>query len=78
MAETQPKPKSVNIIIIGDGAVGKTSLLTRLDQRTFSKNHIRTNGLDSIRYDYTTKDGVKLQCKLWDTAGQERFKNMTY
>jgi len=39
----------VNIIIIGDGAVGKTSILNYFDTRKFNKNHIRTVGLDSVK-----------------------------
>ncbi len=71
--------KKLNIMVIGDGAVGKTCLLQFLDTRKFNKNHIRTVGLDSIKYLYDTEDGeCSLEVKLWDTAGQERFKTMTY
>ena len=71
--------KKVNIMIIGDGAVGKTSLLSFFDTRKFNKNHIRTVGLDHVKCNHKTKDGqADLDVKLWDTAGQERFKTMTY
>lgn len=66
-------------MIIGDGAVGKTSLLNYFDTRKFNKNHIRTVGLDSVKTTHKTRDGQQeLEVKLWDTAGQERFKHMTY
>ena len=69
----------MNVIIIGDGEVGKTSILNWYDNRKFNKNHIRTVGLDSVRKIYKTRDGAaELDVKLWDTAGQERFHNMTY
>ena len=73
------KNKKVSIIIIGDAAVGKTSILNWYDTRKFNKQHIRTVGLDSVRTSHKTKDGeAELEVKLWDTAGQDRFKNMTY
>ena len=66
-------------MFIGDGAVGKTSLISQFDTRKFNKNHIRTVGLDAVKVAYTQKDdNVELEVKLWDTAGQDRFKTMTY
>ena len=57
-------------MIIGDGEVGKTSILNWYDTRKFNKNHIRTVGLDSVRTMHSTKDGeAQLEVKLWDTAG---------
>jgi GTPase SAR1 family protein len=57
-------------MFIGDGAVGKTSLISQFDTRKFNKNHIRTVGLDSVKVNYTTLDGqCELEVKLWDTAG---------
>jgi GTPase SAR1 family protein len=48
--------RKVNIMIIGDGNVGKTSILNWFDKRKFNKNHIRTVGLDSVKYEYDTED----------------------
>jgi GTPase SAR1 family protein len=57
-------------MFIGDGAVGKTSLISQFDTRKFNKNHIRTVGLDSVKVNYKTLDGeCELEVKLWDTAG---------
>lgn len=64
------------ILIIGDAAVGKSSLLTRFSENTFVNNYSTTIGIDfnsrMIRVDQAI-------CKLeiWDTAGQERFSTMT-
>jgi Ras-related protein Rab-1A len=77
--QDEQSKKKVSIIIIGDAAVGKTSILNWYDTRKFNKQHIRTVGLDSVRTEHKTRDGeAKLDVKLWDTAGQDRFKNMTY
>ncbi len=67
----------MNIMMIGDGAVGKTSILKWYDKRKFQSNHVRTVGLDFIKINYPI-EGIDVEVKLWDTAGQERFKNLTY
>ena len=67
----------INIIIIGDGEVGKTSMLRYFDKRKAPAAHRRTVGIDYITHE-TTVDGNPVQVKLWDTAGQERFRTLTY
>ena len=69
--------QKMNIMMIGDGAVGKTSILKWFDKRKFQQAHVRTVGLDFIKINKTI-DGNEVEVKLWDTAGQERFKNLTY
>lgn len=62
--------KKVNIMFIGDGAVGKTSLISQFDTRKFKKEHIRTVGMDSVKVSYTTEeDKYECEVKIWDTAG---------
>ena len=68
--------KSISIIIIGDGGVGKTSLLKCYDGKEFTNQHVRTVGVDAVRKQKQI-DGVDFQARIWDTAGQERFKNLT-
>ncbi len=43
-------------MMIGDGEVGKTSILKYFDKRKFNQAHIRTTGLDQISVNYTTKE----------------------
>ena len=59
----------MSIIIIGDGKVGKTSLLKRFDKRQFQPQHIRTTGVDFIQTTYNSEEGHEIAVKLWDTAG---------
>ena len=68
----------MNIMMIGDGAVGKTSILKWFDKRKFNQAHIKTAGLDQITYNHKIDDTTEIQVKLWDTAGQEKFRNLTY
>jgi small GTP-binding protein len=61
------KPR-MNIMIIGDGKVGKTSILKMFDKKKFQQDHIKTIGVDFIKTSYT-HDGQEIDVKLWDTAG---------
>ena len=71
--------KGIQIIILGDGAVGKTSMISQYSKKEFSFDHIVTVGLDFASIKYTTKtDGNIIPVKIWDTAGQERFITITY
>jgi len=64
------------LLIIGDSGVGKSSLLLRFADNTFSGNYITTIGVDfKIRTVVINGERVKLQ--IWDTAGQERFRTIT-
>ena len=60
------------IIIIGDGAVGKTSLIKRYTSNTFEKDYISTLGMQFSRYEESI-DGEMVELFLWDLAGQESF-----
>lgn len=64
------------LLIIGDSGVGKSSLLIRFSDNTFSGSYITTIGVDfKIRTVVIKGERVKLQ--IWDTAGQERFRTIT-
>lgn len=64
------------LLLIGNSAVGKSSLLLRFSDNIFNESFLPTIGVDfKIRtFDLSGKT-VKLQ--IWDTAGQERFKTIT-
>lgn len=56
--------------------VGKSCLLLRFADNTFSGSYITTIGVDfKIRTLEINGERVKLQ--IWDTAGQERFRTIT-
>ena len=63
------------IVMLGDGAVGKTAMTTRFTQNFFEADYKRTIGADFAvkRMDIPDIDAhVTLQC--WDLAGQPRFE----
>lgn len=66
---------SYKFIIIGSSGVGKTALMKRLVDNTFSNDSQSTIG---VEFDSTTVevDGNTVKLQIWDTAGQERFRSI--
>lgn len=64
------------LLIIGDSGVGKSSLLLRFADNTFSGNYITTIGVD-FKIRTILIDGERVKLQIWDTAGQERFRTIT-
>merc|ERR1719421_1110183 len=67
--------------MLGDTAVGKTSLLMQFCENKFDANFITTIGVDFKwkTFDRVGLDGHKrrLRLQIWDTAGTERFQAIT-
>ena len=64
------------IVLLGDGAVGKTSLRNKymaVPGQEFTGDYLLTIGVDFSTKDIT-KAGQQFKCQIWDLAGQERFK----
>ena len=61
--------------MIGNSGVGKSCLLIRFTDDTFSDSYVTTIGVD---FKIKTLEIESKSCKLqiWDTAGQERFRNI--
>ncbi len=66
----------IRLLMLGDSAVGKSSLLLRYTEEKFEQNFIITIGVD-FRMKIVEKDDKLLKMQIWDTAGQERFRTIT-
>ena len=64
------------LMLLGDGQVGKTSLILRLTGNEFNDSQLTTVGKESY-IQQVNMHGYDLKMKIWDTAGQERFKSMS-
>lgn len=64
------------ILLIGNSGVGKSSLLLRFADDTFTDNFMPTIGVD-FKIRTLEVDGRTIKLQIWDTAGQERFKTIT-
>ena len=64
----------LKIAVLGDATVGKTNLVLRFTENTFSPNVAPTVGYDYKSKTITlTNSNKKAKLQIWDTAGQERF-----
>jgi len=66
--------KQVKLVAVGDGAVGKTSLLIRFAKNEFKEDYIPTV-FENFVADITI-EGVNHEIGLWDTAGQEDYDRL--
>ncbi|MFX1457414.1 MAG: Rab family GTPase [Promethearchaeota archaeon] len=60
------------VTVIGDGKVGKTSLIRRFTKGSFKKDYVKTIGAQFSVYDEIL-DGDKIRLLFWDIAGQDTF-----
>jgi len=68
---------SIKVIIVGNGQVGKTSMMNRYTKGVMTDKYKKTIGTDFCEKDIELKNGEKVKLMLWDTAGQEMFTPLT-
>ena len=61
--------KKVKILILGESAVGKSSLLTQYVDEKFSLGHAPTIGIEYKQKLIELSDKSLLRVQVWDTAG---------
>lgn len=64
------------LVLIGDSGVGKSCVLLRFADDTFTDSYITTIGVD-FRFRTIEVAGKRIKLQIWDTAGQERFRTIT-
>jgi small GTP-binding protein len=64
------------MILIGDSGVGKTNILNRYINNTFSETTKSTVGVE-LGTKVEEYNNTKIKVQIWDTAGQERYKSIT-
>ena len=68
--------EKIQIIMIGESGVGKTSLIRRYTNNIFNSNHLETIGIEFYNREERINNKI-IQIKFWDTAGQEIFHSLT-
>jgi small GTP-binding protein len=68
-------PKTVKIVVSGDGGVGKTSFLNRLIYNHFDEEKELTRGVDFYSK-IIQVNGTEYNFILWDFGGQKRFSEI--
>lgn len=71
-----PNPAtSVKLVLLGEAAVGKSSLVLRFVSDDFQENKEPTIGAAFLTQKCTIGDRT-IKYEIWDTAGQERFASL--
>nr|CAB3265361.1 ras-related protein Rab-21-like [Phallusia mammillata] len=66
------RTKQFKVVLLGEGCVGKTSLVLRYCEDKFNDKHITTLQASFLNKKLNV-GGKKVNLSIWDTAGQERF-----
>ncbi|CAL5381864.1 unnamed protein product [Camellia sinensis] len=66
----------IKLLLIGDSGVGKSCLLLRFSDGSFTTSFITTIGID-FKIITIELDGKRIKLQIWDTAGQERLRTIT-
>eukprot|EP00043_Microstomoeca_roanoka_P013086 m.127803 g.127803 ORF g.127803 m.127803 type:complete len:228 (-) comp15663_c6_seq1:227-910(-) len=66
----------VKVLIVGNGAVGKSSMIQRYCKGIFTQEYKKTIGVDFLEKKLRVR-GEDLRLMIWDTAGQEEFDSLT-
>ena len=77
MKKKDDKPK-FNIITIGDSKVGKSAIIYRYIENSFSPESASTIGYNQSSKELTMKDNEKIILNITDTAGQEQYKSLAF
>jgi len=65
------------VVVIGDGAVGKTSLINRFAEQKFIKEYKPTLGTNIVIKEIEESD-CNVRLLLWDIAGQDKWKDVRH
>jgi small GTP-binding protein len=65
------------VVMVGDFAVGKTSLVRRFVHNEFSDSYLTTIGVKVSKKDIVKADDYETSLLLWDIAGSDRFGSIS-
>eukprot|EP00397_Hematodinium_sp_SG-2012_P036601 GEMP01039533.1.p1 GENE.GEMP01039533.1~~GEMP01039533.1.p1 ORF type:complete len:242 (+),score=42.55 GEMP01039533.1:450-1175(+) len=69
---------TIKVIIVGNGEVGKTSMITRFARGVFTNDYKKTLAVDFLEKKlFLPQVSEEVSYLLWDTAGQEEYDSIT-
>ncbi|KAI8639203.1 ras family-domain-containing protein [Parasitella parasitica] len=72
----QGKTYQFKLVLLGESAVGKSSLVMRFVKDHFDEYRESTIGAAFLAQTVTLDDDKIVKFEIWDTAGQERYKSL--
>lgn len=70
-----PTIPTFKVVIVGDGGVGKTTLVRQYLNLGFESKYIATLGVDVHPVTFNTSRGL-VHLNMWDCAGQDKFRGL--
>ena len=64
------------MVVLGDGGVGKTSLIRRFIDKTFKTDYKSTIGVSHLVKKYNLSETISVTLNIWDLAGQDMFRSV--
>ena len=75
MGDIQKREWSLKLAILGDPAVGKTSLIDKYITNSFRENYQPTLGVNIVSKEIRIEEiNSKIRLLLWDIAGQDKYE----
>lgn len=75
-SDEEPEHLQYKVVVVGDGTVGKTSLVMRFCQDYFAKSYKQTIGVDFFSKRLTLPNNILVTLQVWDIGGQSIFSKM--
>ncbi len=75
MVEGDKRKWAIKLTVLGDQAVGKTSLIDKYITNSFNQNYQPTLGVNIVTKDIRIQeDNSEIRLLLWDIAGQDKYE----
>ncbi|KAJ1855460.1 GTP-binding protein of the rab/ypt [Coemansia sp. RSA 2703] len=72
----KPKHFTFKVVLLGESAVGKSSIVTRFARNQFDQHKESTIGASFMTKEVPIDENNVANLHIWDTAGQERYKSL--
>ncbi|MFX1449274.1 MAG: GTP-binding protein [Promethearchaeota archaeon] len=76
LEKIEPTRFTFKLIMIGDGSVGKTSLVRQFVENKFDSDYISTIGVNIMTKSYKLFENVEIKFSIFDVAGQKYFRKV--
>ncbi|KAJ1824930.1 GTP-binding protein of the rab/ypt [Coemansia sp. RSA 2671] len=72
----RPRKLVFKVVLLGESAVGKSSIVTRFTRDEFNQYKESTIGAAFLTKEIAVDASNTVNLNIWDTAGQERYKSL--